>query len=348
MKTKFKFIFLLLALGIIFSGEKTSAIEKTKEYHQVWKVSDVQTLQVINKFGEIKVINNPSGEITVDVKVIVGVLTESRVESLMKKINVEFSKLGSTAKAETTIESNFGGNQKLQINYLINIPSDKNLEISNKYGNTILNELKANGKFDIQYGNLSANVLECPKPGSIVLNLAYGKSTVGKAGDLLLNIKYSTSNFGDTKNLNINSAYSVLDFDNVENVKVEARYDTYSFEKVNALDANGRYSNFKAGVIAKRLNFDSAYGSIKAGEMSRDFESVVVNSIYGNVVIGLEGLSYSIDASCNYCGIRYEQEKFKGDRSKDDKSISIKGKVGSETGGTVKINSKYGEIKLVQ
>ena len=43
---------------------------------------------------------------------------------------------------------------------------------------------------------------------------------------------------------------------------------------------------------------------------------------------------------------RWQQERFKGNRMKENTSYELKGKVGTAGGGNVIINSRYGEIKL--
>jgi hypothetical protein len=303
---------------------------------------------VINKFGEIKISNNPSDQITVDVKVKIEASTESKVEGLMKKIDVKFSKTGTTARAETVIENNLSGSHKLNIDYVINIPSDKNLEVSNKYGNTVVDVLKASGKFDIQYGNLTAAALVAKSDGNMKIALAYGKSTIGTTGNLGFDIKYSNATINEAGNIEINSAYSVLNIDKAEEVKVTGKYDSYSFGNLFSLNASTKYTNFKISEIKRKVSFDSAYGSIRVDRFEKSFESAVVNSSYGAVILDLGTLNYSVEASCSYCGIKYPQERYSGDKIKDDFNISLKGKVGNEKGGMVKIVSKYGEIKLIK
>ncbi len=178
MKTTFKITAILILVIVVGSGRTVLAEEKTKKYHESWSASSVETLDISNKFGEVKFKNEGGTEITIDVLVTVEASSESKANELLNMIDVEFSKSGNTVKAVTSIENNFKSQRQFSINYEINVPSDKNLIVSNKYGNTIVNKLNANGDFDIQYGNITANELTAPANGKMNIMLAYGKGNI--------------------------------------------------------------------------------------------------------------------------------------------------------------------------
>ena len=346
MKSKCKWIFILLFLGMVISEMKAEAAEKTKRYSEKWPVSSVQTLQVVNKFGEVKVNNSGGSDVTIDVLVTVEATSESRASELLNMIKVNFSKSGGTVKAETEIENNFKSHQRFSIDYTVNIPADKNLNISNKYGNTIVNELNANGEFNIQYGNFTAGKLLAPTNGSMKVNLAYGKAEISSASDINVDVKYSTINFGEMSNLQLLSRYTVVNIEKAAAMKIDSKYDTFSFEDVEALEASTKYSHFKISTLKKRLKIDSGYGGIRVDKVSDDFESVDIQNSYGQIKLGLGTAGYSIDASCNYCGISYPESEFSGNRMNENQTKTIIGKVGRKDGGKVFIRSRYGEIKL--
>ena len=346
MKSKCKWIFILLLLGIAIPEMKAEAAEKTKKYSEKWPVSSVQALQVVNKFGEVKVNNSGGSEVTIDVLVTVEATTESRASELLNMIKVNFSKSGGTVKAETEIENNFKSRQKFSIDYTVNIPKDKNLNISNKYGNTIVNELNATGDFNIQYGNFTAGKLYAPANGSMKVNLAYGKAEIHSASDMNVDVKYSTMNFGEMKDLQLLSRYSVVNIEKSAAMKIDSKYDTFSFEEVEALDAITKYSHFKITTLKKRLKIDSGYGGIRVAKVFDDFESIDIQNSYGQIKLGLGTAGYSIDASCNYCGISYPESEFSGNRMNENQTKTVMGKVGKNGSGKVYIRSKYGEIKL--
>ena len=70
----------LIVLSFLSAG-LVNAEEKTKEFHESWPVSEVSTLQISNKFGEIKINNDGGSEVTIDVKVTVEAANEKRTNA---------------------------------------------------------------------------------------------------------------------------------------------------------------------------------------------------------------------------------------------------------------------------
>lgn len=346
MKRKFKLVALIILGAILSAGTTVFAEEKTKEFHESWAASGIETVEIINKFGEIKVTNEGGSEITIDVVVTVDALTEKRADELLSKIDVTLRKNGSTAKGETTLENNFNNLRKFSIDYVVNVPSDKNLKISNKYGNTIVNQLNANGDFNIQYGNLTANMLKAPANGKMNILLAYGNASVEGAGILKINNNNSNLTLGEIKNLILESKYSTVDLEEGGEIQIDSKFDKLNFEEVKSVTANIKYSHIKIDQLAKSIKVDAGYGSVKVGQVAKDFESISITNSYGQISLGLDEASYSVDASCEYCGISYPEDNFKGNKMKERNTQTINGKVGSGSGGTVMVKSRYGDIKL--
>lgn len=342
MKTTFKLAPIIVLMVIIMAGKSVSAIEKTKKFNESWPASGIENLQISNKFGEVKFKNDNNTNITINVVVTVESSSENKADDLLEKIQVKFEKSGTTVKAETIFESNFKGNNRFSIDYVINVPCEKNLDVTNKYGNVVVNQLMGNGKFDIQYGNITAVGLNGT---DTKMFLAYGKGKIDQSGNIAMEIKYSNVTMGQTGNMKLNTKYSTLDVEKAKLVQAESGYDKFNFGEVISLNADSKYSHVLIGRLQKNLRIGTGYGGIKVENIDPGFESININNSYGQVSLGLSSVNYHIDAKCQYCGISYPTDRFKGNRIKENTSFEINGKVGTG-GGTVKIESRYGEIKL--
>ncbi len=347
MKTKFK---MLTTACIVFCMAcflpEASAVEETKEYHESWSAAGIQTLEISNKFGEVKITNEGGDAVTIDVVITVEAPNESKAKELLDQLNVRFGKSGRTLRAETRIDSEFKSRNDFSIDYVVNIPTRKNLNISNKYGNTLVNVLNADGIFDIQYGNFTASELNTPANGTMEINLAYGKADVSSSNDLNVEVKYSTMNFGQTGDLNLNSKYTVLSLGIAGAVKAESKYDTYNLEEVDVFTGNTKYTHIKIEQLTGSFEADAGYGGIRIDRIDPGFRSVSITNSYGQVALGLGDAAYRVDARCEYCGISYPEAVFSGERRSENHTQIIKGKVGDRPGGTVYVKSRYGKIRL--
>ena len=346
MKRKYDFITGLFICLSFFAGLQGFALEKTKEYHESWPAGSVQTLEINNKFGEVKVTDKGGGSVTIDVVVTVEAASEKFAGELLDQITVTTGKTGNTVAAETNISRDFKANKRFSIDYEVNIPPDRNLQITNKYGNTFVNILNANGMFDIQHGNFTAIALNTPAGGSMDVTLAYGKADIESAKELNTTVQYSTINLGKAGKLILNSKYNVVHIEEAGSIEAESIYDTFNFGVAGSVSVHAKYTRIQTEEVLKILDMEAGYGGIKVDRVDSGFESISVTSSYGQVSLGLGDASYSLDAICDYCEISYPESSFSGDRIRENQSHQVKGKVGSATGGTVFVKSRYGQVKL--
>ncbi len=335
---------ILFVFCVLFSG-LAKANEKKKEYHKEWPAEDVATLQIINRFGEVRINNDGGEQVTIDVEITVETSSERKTNELLDNINVDFRKSGRTIVAETSIDDDVRGRKSFSINIIVNIPSDKNLDITNKYGNTFVNCLKGNGRFELKYGNFSANELLAKEDCS--LYLAYGRANIGTANSLTAEVRYSpVLSVGKIEKMELESKYSTIEIDEAEALNIESKYDKLYLGQVGAVDVECRYSHLRVDDLLKKLEVESGYGSIRVKEVGQDFELVDITNSYGQIALGIDNSNYTIDAECEYCGISYPKETFSGKREKDHHTYIINGKIGAGDGGKVYIESRYGDINL--
>jgi hypothetical protein len=341
MKLRFNtllWVVLLCGVSLVASGE-----EYTKKFSQSWPATSIETLKISNRFGEVKVNNDGGGTITVDVVVTVEG-SASKAKSILDDVNVTFGKEGSTASAETKINDGFKSNGRFTIDYTVNIPSEKNLDISNKYGNVVVNKLTGKGDFKVAYGDMTANALTGPITN---LDLAYGKADIQTMGKAEIEIAYFKLILGTATNLNVVSKYSGFNSDKMENLRLDSKYDNFNLGEISNLEGSSRFTSYKIGKLLNRLKLESGYGSVKVDYIPAGFEMVDVKSSYAQVSLGIDdNAGYQVDAKCDYCDITYPKDKFKGNRSEENTSQSLNGKVGSGTPGTVRVVSSYGNIRL--
>lgn len=344
MKT-LKIIAALFMVSMLSAGTSVLAQEFKKEFYQAWPADAIETLEIDNRFGEVKV-NNRTDSVSIDVTISVDGSNEKRLNELLEQIEIEFRKSGSIAKAQTVIEGRLKGQNNLSINYVVGVPAEKNLKITNRYGNTIVSQLTGNGDFIIKYGDFTAYDLATPEDGTLKLSLGYGKANIGSANFLNLDISYSPITIEEIKKLKVESKYSSISIEEANEIQASSKYDKYKCEEVGSFSATTKYTNIRIEELENSLKVESGYGGIRVDEVSSDFEFITISNSYGQISLGLDDANYLLDASCNYCGISYPEDEFSGDRIKENHSRTVKGKIGNGEGGKVTVKSKYGEIRL--
>ena len=348
----------LLILSLSLLSFTASSQELTKEFHKEYTAKPGTTLDLNNKYGDIVVQTSENDQVIIDVKVTVKYPNKERAEKLLGSIDVQFSQEENLISAKTVIDDKFsftGWNsesRRFSIDYNVMMPVRMDLTLTNRYGNTELDDLSGLVNLDIKYGNLTAaGLLRGNEKPLNTLNLAYGKGSIEEAGWMDATIRYC-SNLTITKSvaLLLDSKYSKLQVGTVSSIVGETKYDNLRIDNINNLVLDAGYADINVGSLAKKLTLDVSYGSVAVEKVPAGFESIEVYSRYAGVRIGIdESATYNLDGVVSYGGLKFNEENYKSKkRIVENNSSEISGIVGKEASASsnVKVRASYGSVKL--
>lgn len=343
MKSKFNLTIALLLFSTLLAN--AVGAEFSKQYRKSWPKSGVTGVQITNKFGEVKVSDMGGDSVTIKVLITIDSASESRSRELMSKIQIDLKKTGGLVTGETTIEDNFNVKGTFSIDYLVNVPKDRDLTINNKYGNVVINELNAKGDFDVSYGSMTAGKMRSPAGNPVKIVVSYGKATLETVNEANIEIKYSKLYADEINQVLLDSKYSTLNIGKIASLTLDSKYDGFNIDEIGKLKSISKYTNYKIGTLTGSLDLDTGYGSVRIDKVGPKFDKIQITNSYGGISIGLNDLSYKIKADCDYCDVNYPESRYKGNKIRENHSFSLDGNVGTG-GGTVSIVSRYGGIKL--
>jgi hypothetical protein len=348
----------LLLSALLLFALTSSAQEVSKKYHKEYSAGANTTLDINNKYGDVVVESWDKDQVVIDVKVTIDMNNREKAEKLLDYIDVQFDQSGDNISAKTVIDSKFNfsgwgsGNKKFSIDYSIKMPSVTALNVTNKYGNTDLDELKGLVNLDIKYGNLTATKLSRGnvKPLNSIY-LAYGKAVIDDAGWLDMIIRYCGSmEIEKCKALLLDSKYSKISIGEASSVVGESKYDNIRIDKINNLVIDNGYTGVAIGTLNNKLDFNGSYGSLTVDRIPSGFESVDVESRYMGVKLGIdESADYKLNAKVSYGGLKYNEDNFNNHRRiVENNSTEVSGVIGKEESpeASVHIDSSYGSVRL--
>lgn len=349
---------LLLAFAVFLSSSTLSSQEVSKAFHQEYTAGSGTTLDISNKYGDVVVETTDQNQIIIDVKVTVEYPNKERAEKLLSYINVEFSEEGDVVKARTIIDDKFnfsgwgGGSKSFSIDYKVIMPARINFTLSNRYGDSELEEIRGLVKLDIKYGDLVAeNLARGNEKPLNSLAVAYGKADIESAGWLDVIVRYSGSfAIGKAQALLLDSKYSKIQIEEISSVVGETKYDNINIEKINNLVLNAGYADINIGELTKKLKFEGGYGSLTVDNVPAGFEMLESDSRYIGIKLGIDSnASYELDAKLSYGDLKFDEENFKHQRRiVENNSSETTGIVGKESSPSskVRVTASYGSIRL--
>jgi len=346
MKTRI-FNTLLVSLMLLFPALNSSA-EIVKKVHKSWPIGKVTSLAIENKFGNINFVTNRDDSVTIDVSID----TETgshRSYRLIDQIDFSFSIMDGKVKAKTIFDDGFSSHDNFTINYIINIPKNRDLEVINKYGNVMLDDLNANGNFEIAYGNINGNSLLAPSGQQIKLELKYGNANFEKVNNLLGDIAYSKLRATTIENAELETRYSNIFAEKSNEIFANSRYDNYTILSIKRIKSDSKFTDWKIDEATSSVQFINEYGDIKIRKVPKNFEKVSVQNRYGNIRIGIAAdASYQLVGETFYCNIIFpdtEPEKY----IKEENHTIISAFIGNRnTTSKVNIESRYGKVDLLE
>ena len=325
----------------------------TKKYHKSYKANKNTVLQMINKYGDMKIINWDNDEIDITVTITVKTSNESKAENTFKKIDITFRQGGSTVSAITSINSSIR-NTSFKIDYFVKIPAYINVDLSNKYGDLFLNEVNGHANIAVKYGNFTINKLGRgnEKPVNFI-SVAYSDAycDIDQANWLKMDVAYAKVSLEEVKALMIASKYSTVKVKKVKSIVAESKYDhPFKIGAVRNFICTGGYSNFDISKLYNKLELVVKYGNLDLAQVDPGFELIKIDQRYGKSNVHLpKNTSYQLNAEAAYGSVKYPKQ-YKLNRIIDGTESRVWGTVGiaKDTPKKVEISSRYGNVQIYE
>lgn len=332
----------------------------TKEIKKNFTVTPATRLEIVNKYGNVDIVNRNDAAISIEVLVKVDIREQQRAEDLLGMVDITISQEGDLIKAVTDIGEDFGkyfrgvhtDNGGLEINYKISMPKTVPVNLSNKYGNVFIDELVSTSVIDVKYGKLTANkILHDSKEPLTKVYLSYSNGTIQESRWIELDIKYSKINITDSKALAVLSKYSKVFVTTASSIVSESKYDSYEIGTVSNFITTASYGHFTINTLSGKLQVESKYSDVLIDRITASFEGIKVNNSYGTYKLGIDpDASYKLNGYAKYCSINYPEDKARVSRFNENNEMKVEGVIGNaqQAKADVSINSHYGNIRLVQ
>jgi len=199
----------VLCAFILCLSQSDAVAEIEDTIHESFSVHPGGTLVLESDLGSIEVLATESSEVTVDVIRKVKVGSRKAAEAILEEFEITFDQDGDNvniiAKYPPRHERLFGfGSDKLQVHYVIHVPTEYNLDLQTSGGSITVDSLKGYVKAEtsggsLRFGKIDGPVLGKTSGGSITLEGCVGDADISTSGgsisigDVTGNVDASTS-----------------------------------------------------------------------------------------------------------------------------------------------------------
>jgi hypothetical protein len=349
------YLLLLMAICIspqAFANDFKGKHTKEKTIRKEFDVNPDALLKISNSFGNLVLNSWNENRVVIEVHITVNGNNEKKVDQRLEEIDVDFEASSSMVSARTLFNKGSGwgwknnNNVNLQINYTVKMPVKNSVNLSNDYGNIILDRVDGHAKISCDYGRLDLGEL---RGRNNELSFDYtSKSRIGYMNSGEIHADYSGFTIEKTGNLILKADYTNANVTEMENLEYNCDYGSIEIGRLNTVLGRGDYVNVKLGQVSGNVDLAADYGGIEIEEMTAEAGNVEISTNYTGIKLGYNP-SYNFDFQIN--------TEYAGVKGREDLEINISREKSSEryyegyhgsanSGNTIRINSDYGSITL--
>ena len=320
-----------------------------------------------NTRGKIEVRTWDKKEVSIDVLITVNARKQSDANDVFERIKVLFDSYGNTVSARTQITEiprwNWNYVRSVYtVDYIVYMPKSCNLNLYNKFGDALIEELAGTATLTVKHGNIRLKNIE----NRLKLDLNYGNCTVMEAANSEIKMVHGNIRLKKAGNVNFLTSYSKVNVDLAEDIKSKSINDTYKIGIVNEFRNIGKYDNidikqvqkivvvsefsdFKIGLLKSSADFNMLHGGVDIVEVSQGFSDIFIVGEDTHFHFEVEkGSNYKMDATAQYASVKYPKVSniVCQDNQGNEKKVEFYVGKKRNPNSYIKAKVKYGNIKI--
>lgn len=358
MFTLFKKIAVVTFLALSFSIHAQETL--TKKIEKTFKLNNTGELHLDNKYGNITINgwNENKATITLDIKVTNKKKDNAktlldRIEANIRTANNFISIESEISERNTSFFSRYfnklnpfefdKGN--VEINYTVYLPVNAEIDVTNKFGDVIIDNWTGKLKANIEHGDLWIN----DNVTNANIDMKFGKLK-GKAITFgTINLKNGDIDIENSKDLFLTTSGVNIEITSVTDLEINSSKDEISIENVDNIKGELKFSNAKINTVKDKITLAMDVSELRVSKMSNIAPIVEINQESSEVHIDINNLSFSFKAKLEEGLLRLPKSfsNIKSNVIDEGKRIrEITGKYGKPAEGTFTFTGKKGAIVL--
>ena len=352
-----------MAAAVLFTLSSSAQVSKTKEIHKDFKVQKGVNVEIENKYGKVQVLTWDKDSVVIDIDVRLKSKTQDRLNKAEANIKFDIINTGNYVTAKTVFasdkgalfseiinirESSFGPDDETKIDYVVYVPKNCNLTLTNKFGDIYTADLSGRTIIDLSHGDLKAGEYT---GGYTKVDVKYGKANINYVQEGNLLAFYATFDIQKAGEISMESKSSEVNIYDVKQLKVDAKRDKYYIKKVSRFTATGSFTDYKIALLTDEIIMDTRYGTITINEIAVSFNYFKLTSKYSDVDVTFNSAcNFSFDMEAEGVTFIYPQAKAKltkkfGQTNQD--MFVYTGRFGTGTGtAKVRFNMQSGNLTI--
>jgi hypothetical protein len=289
-----KYSKILVVLSILMSAGvwvRAQTYSESQKIIRTFGAGPETRLDLTNKYGTVHIIPWKKDSVRIAIDLFIKSSSTAKLEKLKRNVDFEFTDTKYYIIAYTRFGSRGGtffsdlmdlgstiipSKNEVKIDYTVHIPSHLNINITNKYGDIYIDDMKGSVSVNLSNGDIKANSLT----GESNISLNFGNGIINELGNSRLTIAYADVEIQKAGQLNIDSKSSKIRIRQVRILRINSKRDKYSVSSIDNLFGESWFSDIWLSRMNEEINFNPKYGALKVDSIPDDFSFINISTEY--------------------------------------------------------------------
>ncbi len=278
---------LLLLAGMYMKAQTYSESQKIQ---RTFPAGQETRLDVSNKYGTVQIIPWNKDSVHIDIDLYIESSSASKLEKMKRSVDFDFTDTRYYIKANTVFGGKGGGTffsdlrdlggtiipnkNEVRIEYTVHVPSYLNVNITNKYGDIYIDDMKGSVSVNLSNGDIKANSLL----GETNISLNFGNGIINELSNGKLNMSYADIEIQKAGQLKIESKSSKIRIRQVDILRIVSKRDKYTVSEINNLFGESWFTDIWLYKMNEEINFNPQYGALKVDSIPDTFSFININT----------------------------------------------------------------------
>ncbi len=334
-------LILLLSSYSMWSQEKVS-----KRVEKIYPLTNTGELHLDNKYGNILINGWEEKTIQIIVNIEVNKKKKEDATELLKRIKPVIHSTEDFIRISSVIEEKNNSmfsrlfdkanpfdfdRGNIQINYDIYLPLNAEINITNKFGDIIMNGWNGKLKVNQQHGDVWIN----KSLDNANIEMKFGTLKTKSITYGSIRFKNGEIDIEESEELKITSSGTTITIENVAALEIESSKDKIEIQKIGNINGELKFSNMILNNVSEDINLTMEVTDFRVSKLQKPNANIKINQESSELNINIAGTTLDFNASLEQGLLRIPRSFTNVKTDMIDKRKRIR-----------KINAKYGTQRI--
>ena len=351
---------LLLAMAIFVSHSIAAQVKVSKKVTETYSMTNAGELHLENKYGNIDLIGWEKDEVSVVIDIVVNHKKRDNAQDLLDRIRPLLKDGDDYLSIKYEIAERSSGffanlfnkanpfdfdRSNVQIDYTIYLPAQADIDVTNRFGDLLIEDWTGKLKANIEHGDIWIN----DDLAKADIEIAYGKLRTKTINYGSIGLKNGELDMGTSKNLRLTSSGSDINIEKVTSLEIYSNKDEIEIEEISTIYGNLKYTNFVLNGLDKDIDLTMKIADFRVSRILSPQADIAIRQESSEIVLDVTKFPLHFDATLEQGLVRLPKS-FDNvvsnmlDKGKRIREISAT--YGKNPQGKVSISGKKGVVLL--